>query len=93
MSTSPPRNRCRYGRQWLSDDGREWALEFSADIGATGKTLHGMDLVSLDSEGSIIEFTVLARPTNAIEALKNEMILKVPVRMATLKAKQALGLA
>ena len=82
----------RYGRQWLSDDGREWALEFSADIGASGKTLHGMDLVSLDSEGSIIEFTVLARPTNAIEALKSEMILRVPVRMATLKAKQALGL-
>jgi hypothetical protein len=52
-----------------------------------------MDLVSLDEEGLIREFTVLARPLNAVEALKGEMMRKVPVRMAALKAKQALGLA
>lgn len=82
----------RYGRQWLSDDAREWALEFSAGIGASGRTVHGMDLVSLDEEGLIREFTVLARPPNAVEALKAEMMRKVPVRMAALKARQALGL-
>jgi len=83
----------RYGRQWLSDDGHEWALEFSADIGTSGKTVHGIDLVSLDGDGLICEFTVLARPPNAVEALKSEMMRRVPVRMAALKAKQALGLA
>ena len=82
----------RYGRQWLSDDGREWALEFSAHVGSSAKTIHGIDLVSLDKDGLITEFTVLARPPNAVEALRNEMMQKVPVRMAALKVKQALGL-
>lgn len=82
----------RYGRQWLSDDGREWALEFSADVAATGKQIDGIDLVSLSEDGRIREFTVLARPPNAVAALKSEMMMRVPLRLAKLKAKQALGL-
>ena len=84
-----------YGRQWLSDDGHEWALEFKAQVGDSKKTtVHGIDLVSLCPETSkIAEFTVLARPPNAVEALKKEMMMKVPVRLAALKAKQALGFA
>lgn len=78
-------------RQWLSDDGREWALEFEADIGDSGRRLHGMDLISLDGGGLIKEFTVVARPPNAVAALKKEMMAKVPLRLAKLKAKQALG--
>ena len=74
----------------LSDDAREWALEFSAEVG--GKSVHGIDLVSLNEAGLISEFTVLARPPNAVAALKDEMMRRVPVRLATLKAKQALGL-
>ena len=81
-----------YGRQWLSDDGCEWALEFEASIGDTGKTVQGIDLVSLcEQSGCIKEFTVLARPPNAVEALKKAMMQKVPMRLAKLKAKQALG--
>ena len=57
-----------YGRQWLSDDGREWALEFSADVADSGKTVHGIDLVSLNEDGLIAEFTVLARPPNAVRS-------------------------
>ena len=83
----------RYGRQWLSDDGHEWALEFEADVCASGKTVHGIDLVSLCAEGRISEFTVLARPPNAVSELKKEMMARVPIRLAKLKAKQALGLA
>lgn len=59
-----------YGRQWLSDDGREWALEFSATIADSGLTVSGIDLVSLCEQGRIREFTVLARPPNAVAALK-----------------------
>lgn len=82
-----------YGRQWLSDDGCEWALEFEASIGDTGKTVQGIDLVSLCEEsGRIKDFTVLARPPNAVEALKKAMMQKVPMRLAKLKARQALGL-
>ncbi len=71
----------------------EWALEFTADIADSGKTVHGIDLVSLCEEGQIAEFTVLARPPNAVEQLKSEMMRRVPVRLAALKAKQALGFA
>ena len=40
----------------------------------------------------IAELTVLARPPNAVEELKAMMMRKVPVRLAALKAKQALGM-
>ena len=81
-----------YGRQWLSDDGREWALEFSASVlGDKKSTVHGIDLVSLNEAGLISEFTVLARPPNAVAALKTAMMQRVPVKLAALKAKQALG--
>ena len=82
----------KYGRQWLSEDGHEWALEFTANVGDSSKVVHGIDLISLSDEGKIAEFTVLARPPNAVSALKKEMMSRVPVRLATLKAKQALGL-
>lgn len=81
----------RYGRQWLSEDGREWALEFTANVGATPKVVHGIDLISLSPAGKIQEFTVLARPPNAVSELKREMMSRVPVRLAALKAKQVLG--
>ena len=79
--------------QWLSDDGREWALEFSASVGPKARAIQGIDLVSLDEQSRISEFTVLARPPNAVAALKDEMMRRVPVKMATLKAKKALGFA
>ncbi|KAL1510617.1 hypothetical protein AB1Y20_006918 [Prymnesium parvum] len=82
-----------YGRQWLSEDGRQWALEFRADVAGSGKAIDGIDLVALDADGKIVDFTVLARPPNAVEELKRQMLRRVPVKMAALKAKQALGFA
>ena len=82
-----------YGRQWLSDDGHEWALEFTTEVGAgSKKLLPGIDLVSLDEAGKIKEFTVLARPPNAVALLKDEMMRRVPMRLAAMKAKKAMGL-
>ena len=78
-----------YGRQWLSPDGKEWCLEFSATIGS--KKLQGVDMVSLDESGKITDFKVLARPPSAVAALKDEMVKKVPPRLAALKVKQAAG--
>ena len=80
-----------YGRQWVSEDGREWALEFSADVADTGKRVDGVDLVSLDGHGKIKEFAVLARPPNGVAALKDEMMRRVPPRMLAFKARRALG--
>ena len=41
------------GRQWLSDDANDWALEFHAEV--RGKKLDGIDLVKLDEDGKICE--------------------------------------
>ena len=77
----------RYHRQWLSDDGREWALEFTAEIANSGKKLKGIDLVSLDEEGHIASFEVLARPPNAVAVLKQEMGRRVPEKLAKLHSR------
>ena len=55
-------------------------------------TLDGIDLVTLDESNKIVDFAVLARPPSAVAALKDEMMKHVPLRMAALKAKKALGL-
>ena len=81
----------RYHRQWLSPDGREWALEFAANIGDSGRGIDGIDLVSLDDAGKIRDFTVLARPPNGVAALKDIMMKKVPPKLLAFKAKRALG--
>jgi hypothetical protein len=78
-----------YGRQWLSPDGRDWALEFTANIGDSKKAITGIDLVKLNEEGKIVEFIVLARPPNGVTELKTQMMKKVPPRLAKLKLKQA----
>ena len=59
----------RYHREWV--DGSDWALEFTARVGAL--SLKGVDLVRLDDEGKIAEFEVVARPPNAVAALRAEM--------------------
>ena len=55
--------------------------------------LDGIDLVTLDAEGKMTEFVVMARPPNAVAELKKQMMMRVPVQIAALKAKQALGFA
>ena len=72
-----------YHRQWLSDDGKDWCLEFKAEIEGDNKSVvEGVDLVKLNDEGKIVDFRVLARPPNAVEALKNAMMRRVPGPMA-----------
>ena len=72
--------------------GHEWALEFTTRSTPAKKLLTGIDLVSLDEAGKIKEFTVLARPPNAVALLKDEMMRRVPMRLAAMKAKKAMGL-
>jgi hypothetical protein len=59
----------RYVREIL--DGNNWALEFEAKIGEL--TLRGVDLIQLNDEGKIIDFEVMVRPANALQALGMEM--------------------
>ncbi|MDH3193277.1 MAG: nuclear transport factor 2 family protein, partial [Acidimicrobiia bacterium] len=63
-----------YHRQWINEN--DWALEFTARIGDLG--LKGVDLITLQ-DGKITELEVVIRPPNAVEALRQEMA----VRLAT----------
>jgi hypothetical protein len=80
-----------YHRQWLSNDGHDWALEFSANIGSSNLKLDGIDLVKLDENGQIVEFRVLGRPPNAISELKNQMMAKAGPKLVALKAKRSIS--
>ncbi len=52
-------------------DGKNFALEFEARIGEL--TLRGVDLIKIDESGKIIDFEVMIRPANALQALGMEM--------------------
>jgi len=53
-------------------DGREAALEFVAEI--DGIHVNGIDLISFDLEGKIIDFKVMIRPLQAIEVVRAKML-------------------
>jgi hypothetical protein len=59
----------RYIREIL--DGNNWVLEFEAKVGEF--SLRGVDLIRLNEEGKIVDFEVLIRPANALQALGLEM--------------------
>ena len=60
-----------YHRELMSDDGLSAFLEFTANIG--DKTLKGLDLITFDEDGKIIEFEVLIRPMSGLIALAEQM--------------------
>jgi hypothetical protein len=60
-----------YYRQFVSDDGLSVVLEFSARVGE--KSLKGVDLIAFDADGLIVDFEVMVRPFNGLQALGAEM--------------------
>jgi len=60
-----------YHRTLVSDDGLNVVLEFSASVG--DKSLKGIDMIRFDEEGKIVDFEVMVRPFNALQALGAEM--------------------
>ncbi|KAG8151698.1 nuclear transport factor 2 family protein [Burkholderia catarinensis] len=60
-----------YHRQFVADDGKNVVLEFSATVG--DKALKGIDMIRFDDDGRIVEFEVMIRPFNALQALGAEM--------------------
>lgn len=60
-----------YRRQFATPDGLSAVLEFSASVG--DKDLKGVDLIRFDEQGRIVEFEVMIRPFNALQALGEEM--------------------
>ena len=61
----------QYHRTLVSADGRSVVLEFSARVG--DKNLKGIDLIAFDADGKIVDFEVMVRPFNGLQALGAEM--------------------
>ena len=59
----------RYVREIV--DGQNAALEFEARVGEL--TLRGVDLIQIADDGKIVDFEVMIRPANALQALGMEM--------------------
>ncbi len=49
----------------------DWALEFEANIGEL--SLRGIDLIKINDDKKIIDFEVMIRPANGLQALGIEM--------------------
>lgn len=68
-----------YHRQLASDDGLNVVLEFSARVsGSQGeRELKGIDLIRFDAEGRIVDFEVMVRPASGLQALGEQMALRL----------------
>ena len=60
-----------YHRELVSEDGLSVVLEFSARVGE--RSLKGIDLIAFDADGKIVDFEVMVRPLNGLQALGAEM--------------------
>lgn len=73
-----------YHRELSSDDGRSVVLEFSARVGE--RSLKGIDLITFDADGKIIDFEVMVRPLNGLQALGAEMGARLAAVLPQFKA-------
>jgi hypothetical protein len=59
----------RYVREWYGDDSA--VLEFEASL--DGLTVHGVDMLTWDSTGQLVDFTVIVRPFKGLTKLMELM--------------------
>jgi hypothetical protein len=76
-----------YHRQFATADGWSAVLEFSAKVG--DKSLKGVDLIRFDEAGRIVEFEVMVRPFNGLQALGAEMGQRLAAFLPAYKASEA----
>lgn len=74
----------QYHRQLASADGLSVVLEFSARVG--DKSLKGVDLIQFDASGRIVDFEVMIRPFNGLQALGTEMGQRLAAYLPAYKA-------
>lgn len=72
-----------YHREFVTADGFEVVLEFSASV--DGKDLKGIDMIRFDQDGKIVDFEVMIRPFNALAALGKEMGERVASQISGFK--------
>ena len=72
-----------YHREFISNDGLNIVLEFSARVNA--KKIKGVDLIRFDEEGLIREFEVMIRPMSGLAALGEEMGKRIGAQLKEYK--------
>ena len=65
----------RYTRTFTDDAGSGSVMMFAADVG--GKSLEGVDIVSVGEDGLVTEFRVMVRPMSGLIALAEAMAPRV----------------
>ena len=63
-------SRFHYTKQILA--GNQAVLEFEAELG--GKYVNGVDIITCDDEGRIVEFRVMLRPLQAVNMMHQQMM-------------------
>ena len=58
-----------YEREWLADDSA--VLQFRTVVG--GLDVSGVDMITWDADGQIVDFTVMVRPAKALDAVIEHM--------------------
>ena len=58
-----------YEREWLGADSA--VLQFSTEVG--GLQVSGVDIITWDDDGQIVDFTVMVRPLSAVLALRDSI--------------------
>ena len=58
-----------YEREWLGEDSA--VLQFRTEVG--GLDVSGVDIITWDSDGQIVDFTVMVRPAKALQAVIEHM--------------------
>ena len=58
-----------YRREWVGEDSA--VLEFSTRLGDV--EVHGIDMITWDAEGQIVDFTVMIRPKKGLDAVIEQM--------------------
>jgi hypothetical protein len=74
-----------YHREWISKDGLDFALEFSATV--EGKDIRGLDLIKFDQDGKIIEFEVMLRPVKTTIRFGELQAKGIPIMIEKLGSK------
>lgn len=77
----------RYRR--IMGEGNDWALEFQCKVGELDAV--GVDLITLNDDGLILEFEVVMRPYKTVGALREAMMARVMQDARFLEFKNALS--
>ena len=73
-----------YHREAATADGLSVVLEFSAKVG--DRSVKGIDFIRFDEDGQIVDFEVMMRPLNGVQAMAEEMGKRLGALLPAFKA-------